>query len=170
VEFLLILLQPYVVIFTVIMVVMLALLPRRRTRVRAEAVAEQAPDLAGLTAKLGGSVSGLGQATAWTPRLQHSALQAELTLTFRRGPWHVRVTEAADDSAVREHWIEVATMPVPPRKVRQEFLELSFEDGFVHVVGDGPVRPEELVVVVDMILEALDGTFGVAPRDPSAVV
>jgi len=161
-EFLLILLQPYVVI----MVVMLALLPQRRARVRAE----QTPDLAELASKLGGCVSGLGQAVAWTPRLRRSELQAELSLTFRRGPWHVRVTEAADDSAVREHWIEVATMPVPPRKVRQEFLELSFEDGFVHVVDDGPIRPDELVVVVDMILETLDGTFGVAPRDPSAVV
>jgi hypothetical protein len=166
VEFLLMRLQPYVVIFVVIMVVMLALLPQRR----GSALAERTPDLAELASKLGGRVSGLGQAVAWTPRLQRSELQAELSLTFRRGPWHVRVTEAADDSAVREHWIEVATMPVPPGKVRKEFLELSFEDGFVHVVGEGPVRPEELVVVVDLILETLDGTFGVAPRNPSAVV
>jgi hypothetical protein len=42
---------------------------------------------------------------------------------------------------VHEHWVEVATMPLPARELTFEFFELSLEDGFVHAVcGSGAGR------------------------------
>ncbi|GGU74114.1 hypothetical protein [Lentzea flava] len=172
-----ILLQPHVMVLIAIVVVFYALLPERRARARAKAIAEQSPALTELAAELGGTLSGPGMAAAWSPRLQHSKYRAELTLDFQRGPWHVHVTEAcnprpvmSDNVVLHQHWIEVATMPLPKRTVKLEFFELSFEDGFVHVVGQGQVRSDELVFLVDMILETLDLMPGVEPRDPTAVV
>jgi hypothetical protein len=177
-EFLLmLLLQPHVVVFIAIAVVFYALLPERRARARAKAIAEQSPAMTELAANLGGTLSGPDKAAAWSPRLQRSNYEAELTLDFQHGPWHVRVTEAcnpkprmSDNIVVHRHWIEVATMPLPKWTVRLEFFELSFEDGYVHVVGQGQVRSDELVFLVDMILETLELMPGVEPRDPTAVV
>ena len=172
-----ILLQPHVVVFIAFFVVFLALLPQRRARARAKALAAQTPALTELASKLDGSLSGPGEAAAWSPRLQRSKPQAELSLDFRRGPWHVRVTEActertgtSDALLLHEHWIEVATMPLPKRSMRFEFFSLSFEDGFVRTVCQGQIRPDEVVFLVDMILETLDLIAGVEPRDPSAIV
>jgi hypothetical protein len=177
VDFLLILLQPHVVVFIAAAVVFFALLPQRRARARSEAVAAQSPRLTELASKLGGSLSAPGEAAAWSPRLQRSKLEAELTLAFQRGPWHVRVTEAcnpkprlSDNLLEYEHWIEVATLPLPPHEVRLEFFWLSFADGFVRSVCGGQIRPDELEFLVDMILETLDLMPGVEPRDPTAVV
>ncbi|PWK91091.1 hypothetical protein C8D88_1011122 [Lentzea atacamensis] len=176
-EILAILLQPHVMVVIAISVVMAALLPHRRARARSEALASRSPAMAELAKTLDGSLSGQAQAGAWSPRLQRSKPEAELSLDFRRGPWHVRVTEACNPKPrfteallEYEHWIEIATMPVPPRKMRLEFFSLSFEDGFVHTVCQGQVRPDELVFLVDMILETLDLMPGVEPRDPTAVV
>lgn len=69
-----------------------------------------------------------------------------------------------------EHWIEVATISLPRRRVPLEFFTLYFEDGFVRVECDGQIRPDELEFLVDMILETLDLMPGVEPRDPTAVV
>ncbi|SFR15371.1 hypothetical protein SAMN04488564_104137 [Lentzea waywayandensis] len=176
-DFLLILLQPHVVVLIAIVIVMhTVVVPRWRTRGRAKARAEQDPVLTELAKSLGGSVSGPGQASAWTPRLQRSRSEAELTLDFQRGPWHVRLTEACNprprSEAVLEyeHWIEVATTPVPARKIPLEFFTLSFEDGFVQVECQGRIQSDDIVFLVDMILERLDAIRDVEPRDPSAVV
>jgi hypothetical protein len=167
-----ILLLPHVVVVIAIWVVMAALLPKRRARARAKAVADQTPPLTELASKLGGSLSVPGE--AWTPRLQRSKPQADLTLEFRRGPWPVRVTEACNPKPLfsgnlieHEHWIEIATIPLPTRKMRFEFFSLSFEDGVVHAVCQGPIQPDELVFLVDLIVETLDRIPGVEPRDPA---
>ncbi|NKE61556.1 hypothetical protein FXN61_34265 [Lentzea sp. PSKA42] len=151
--------------------------PRWRARERSKVLAEQTPALAELAESLGGSLSGEGQASAWSPRLQRSKSEAELSLDFERGPWHVRLTEACNPRPVLtdalltyEHWIEVATVPVPPRKVRLEFFTLSLEDGFVHVVCQDRVQPDEIVFLVDMIVETLDVMPDVEPRHPSATI
>lgn len=175
-DFLLILLQPHVVVFIAIAVVFYALLPQRRARARARALAAQSPALTELASKLGGTLSGPGEAAAWTPRLQRSKYKAELTLAFQRGPWHVRLTEACNPKATSEalishqHWIEVATIPLPQRETRLEFFELSFEDGFVHTVCQGQIQVDEIEFLIGMILETLDLMPGVEPRDPTAVV
>ncbi|GAB2871717.1 hypothetical protein [Lentzea nigeriaca] len=58
-EFLLtLLLQPHVVVFIAIVVVFYALLPERRARARAKAIAEQSPAMSELAADLGGTLSG----------------------------------------------------------------------------------------------------------------
>jgi hypothetical protein len=124
-DILLILLQPHVVVVIAIAVVFYTTLrPRWRARERSKVLAEQTPALTELAESLGGSLSGEGQASAWSPRLQRSKSEAELSLDFeQRGPWHVRLTEACNPRPVLtdalltyEHWIEVATVPVPPRK------------------------------------------------------
>lgn len=69
-----------------------------------------------------------------------------------------------------EHWIEVATIPLPRRRVPLEFFTLYFEDGFARVECDGQIRPDELEFLVDMILETLDLMPGVEPRDPTTVI
>jgi hypothetical protein len=69
-----------------------------------------------------------------------------------------------------EHWVEVATMPLPARELTFEFFELSFEDGFVHAVCGGQVRADEIEFLVGMIIETLDRMPGVEPRDPTAVL
>jgi hypothetical protein len=173
-DFLLIVLQPHVMVFIALAVVFCALRPGWRARERSKGLAEQTPALTDLAQSLGGTLLGPGQAAAWSPRLARSRAKAELSLDFRRGVWHVRVTEACDSKPlftdnllVHEHWIEVATVPLPPRTVRLEFFSLSFEDGFVHTVCQGRVRPDELVHLVDVVLEALDRMSGVEPRDPS---
>lgn len=175
-DFLLIVLQPHVVVVIALAVVFYTVLrPRWRAREHSKGLAEQTPALTDLAESLGGTLSGPGQASAWSPALQRSRAKAELSLDFRRGPWHVRVTEACnpkpvftDNLLVYEHWIEAATAPVPPRKVRLEFFTLSFEDGFVHTVCQGKVQPDELVHLVDMVVETLDRMSDVEPRDPSA--
>jgi hypothetical protein len=55
-------------------------------------------------------------------------------------------------------------------KGRLEFFTLSFEDGFVHVVCQDRVQPDEIVFLVDMILETLDVMPDVEPRHPSATI
>ncbi|MEV6244229.1 hypothetical protein [Lentzea sp. NPDC051838] len=176
-DFLLILLQPHVVVVIALAVVFIALRPQFRADARKKAVAEQSPALNELAAHLGGDLSGPGEAAAWSPRLQRSKPEAELSLTFPRGPWHVRVTEACNPTprlsnnlVEHEHWIEVATTPLPTRELKFEFFDLSFEDGFVHTKCQGQIRPDELVFLVDMIVETLDRMPGVEPRDPTAVL
>ncbi|MET9628031.1 hypothetical protein ABZX92_11270 [Lentzea sp. NPDC006480] len=174
-DFLGFLLQRLVVIFIGIVVLFAVQNPHRRARARSQAVAEQTPVMTELAAKLGGSLSGPSEAAAWTPRLRRRSkkYEPELTLTFQRGPWHVRVTEAcnpkpmASDALLRyEHWIEVATDPLPQRALRFDFFELSFEDGFVHTVCQGQIRADEIEFLVDMILETLDLMPGVEPGNP----
>lgn len=140
---------------------------------RAKAVADQTPHLTALAESLGGDLLiGTGVASAWSPKLRRPSL----TLAFQRGPWHVRVSETsyAQGSALGgrnvafEHWIEVATVPLPRRRAPLEFFTLYFEDGFARVETTGQIQTDELVFLVDMILETLDLMPGVEPRDPAA--
>ncbi|USX49723.1 hypothetical protein [Lentzea sp. HUAS12] len=173
-DFLLIFLQPHVMVGIALITVLVALRPHQRARARARAFIQQNSALAVLAESLGGKLA--TKASAWSPRLQRSKLEPELSLDFQRGPWHVRVTQAfnprphSDALLAYEHWIEIATMPVPTRKIPLEFFTLSFEDGFVHVVCQGEVPSDEIVFLVDMILEKLGRVRDVEPRDPSAVV
>ncbi|MDX8036888.1 hypothetical protein SK803_42400 [Lentzea sp. BCCO 10_0856] len=141
---------------------------------RANALAEQTPLLAELAESLGGELMGPDKASTWSPKLRWPAL----TLAFQRGPWHVRVSETSrargpgrgDTNVIFAHWIEIATVPVPHRRLPLEFFELIFEDGFVRVECGGQIQADELVFLVDMIVETLDLMSGVEPRDPSAIV
>ncbi|MEU7530381.1 hypothetical protein AB0A74_31955 [Saccharothrix sp. NPDC042600] len=92
--------------------------------------------------ELGGRVTGPDGATAWSAGLRgpmadeatgvpgrlfpRSRPGFDLAMDFRRGPWHVRVTEASVRTAVvagagarwdREHRIEVATTALPAMKL-----------------------------------------------------
>ena len=78
------------------------------------------------------------------------------------------------------HWSRASAEPWrtrPPRgrpgssgEIRLEFFTLSFEDGFVHVVCQGRIPPDDIVFLIDMILEKLDEIRDVEPRNPTAVV
>jgi hypothetical protein len=150
--------------------------PRWFAHERERALTQQTPALTALADSLGGSVTGPDGAGPWSPKLQARKPRPELTLDFRRGPWHVRVTEVSIESGPlsgtailqHEHWIEVATVPVPRRVVPHEFFPLTFEDGFVYTECQGQVDPDGLVFAVDVILETLDRVPGVEPRDPAA--
>jgi len=165
----------FVIIVAVTVITLLVLRGPRQAKARAKAAAEHTPSLTPLAESLHGKVLGPGTASAWSPTLQRTLHKPVLTLEFQRGPWHVRVTEASrsqgallgDGRTLFEHWIEVATIPLPRRRVPLEFFTLYFEDGFVHTESSGPIRPDELVFGVDMILETLDLMPGVEPRDPA---
>lgn len=139
---------------------------------RERSLTQQTPALTALAERLGGTLTGSG---VWSPKLRARKPRPELTLEFRRGPWHVRVTEVSIESGPlsgsaimqHEHWIEVATAPVPRRVVPHEFFRLTFEDGFVYTECQGQVDPDGLVFAVDVILETLDRLPGVEPRDPA---
>lgn len=147
---------------------------RWQTAERETSVVEQTPVLTELAERLGGTVIGPDDASAWSAKLQRH--RPNLNLDFQRGPWHVRVSEVfiarepllSDNLVAFEHWIEVATAPVPTRRVPLEFFTLYFEDGFVRVECEGQIRPDEIVFLVDMILETLDLMPGVEPRNPAA--
>lgn len=165
-----------VIVVAVVVITVLVLRGPRQAKARVRAAVERAPSLTPLAESLGGKVIGPGAAGAWSPALQRASHRPDLTLEFQRGPWHVRVTEASstqgelfnDGQMSFEHWIEVATIPLPRRRAPLEFFALYFEDGFVRAECEGQIRPDELVFLVDMILETLDLMPGVEPRDPAA--
>ncbi|MDT7785240.1 MAG: hypothetical protein QOF58_3659 [Pseudonocardiales bacterium] len=166
------------IIVAVTVITALVLRDPQRAKARAKAADAHIPSLTPLAESLDGKVLGPGEASAWSPALQRALHKPGLTLEFQCGPWRVRVTEA---SLVRgplfgagqvffEQWIEVATIPLAQRRVRLEFFTLDFEDGFVHTESSGPIRPDELLFGVDMILETLDLIPGVEPRNPAAAL
>ena len=162
-----------VIIIAVTVITVLVLHNRRQPVARAKAAADHTPSLTALAEELGGRLIGPGEASAWSPALQRAQHKPVLTIEFQRGPWHVRVTEAAykplDHNMSFEHWIEIATVPVTRRRAPLEFFTLFFENGFARVECSDRIRPDELVFLVDMILETLELMPGVEPRDPAAV-
>lgn len=168
-----------VIVVAVAVITALVLRGPKRAAARTKAAVEHTPALTAVAETLGGKLIGPDEASAWSPALQRAQHKPGLSLDFQRGPWHVRVTEAshardpllANDNLMSfEHWIEVATIPLPRRRVPLEFFTLYFEDGFVRVECDGEIRPDEIELLVDMILETLDLMPGVEPRDPNAVI
>ncbi|WP_112262636.1 hypothetical protein [Lentzea terrae] len=167
-----------VIVVAVAVITALVLRGPRQAKARTQAAASRTPSLMPLAESLGGKLAGPGEASAWSRALQRAQHKPGLSLEFHRGPWHVRVTEAsyAPDALLPnnqmsfEHWIEVATIPLPRRRVPLEFFTLYFEDGFARVECDGQIRPDELEFLVDMILETLDLMPGVEPRDPTTVI
>lgn len=161
------------IVVAVAVITALVLRGPKQAAARTQAAAEHAPALAAVAERLGAKLIGPGEASAWSPALQRAQHKPGLSLDFQRGPWHVRVTEASyardplqpnDNMMSFEHWIEVATIPLPRRRVPLEFFTLYFEDGFVRVECAGEIRPDELEFLVDMILETLDLMPGVEPR------
>lgn len=167
------------IVVAVAVITFLVLRGPKQATARTKAAAKHTTALTPLAESLGGKLIGPGEANAWSPALQRAQHKPGLSLEFQRGPWHVRVTEASyardallpnENRMSFEHWIEVATIPSPRRRVPLEFFTLYFEDGFARVECDGEIRPDELVFLVDMILETLDLMPGVEPRDPTAVL
>ncbi|USX49719.1 hypothetical protein [Lentzea sp. HUAS12] len=101
---------------------------------------EQAVALAPLAAELGGAVVGADRAAAWSADLraplaahttgvvdkllQRSKPRFDLAVDLRRGPWHVRVSQASmrrqgSNGVLRliEHRFEVATVRVAPMRI-----------------------------------------------------
>jgi hypothetical protein len=160
------------VIFSVVITVGAVLSHHQSAGRRAYALADQTPALTALADTLGGELLGPCAANTWSPKLR----RPELTLAFQRGPWHVRVSETSraqgsgllDSNVAFEHWIEVATVSLPRRRVPLEFFTLYFEDGFARAEYSGQIQCDEIVFLVDMILETLDLMPGVEPRDPVA--
>lgn len=108
-----------------------------------------------LVQRLGGRLLGPGEAAMWTDELRkpfttrfsiafRSKRQFDLSLDFQRGPWHVRVTEAAIryDSRgygvtwLQEHRIEIATARLAPLKMKRP-------DKY-NVNNDQPLSPGQL--------------------------
>ncbi|MFI6101983.1 hypothetical protein ACIA8G_41075 [Lentzea sp. NPDC051213] len=166
----------FVIVIATVVIVAYVLRTRALSARRSKVVAEQIPALTALAESLDGEVIGPDGASPWSPKLQRAAHQPGATLGFRRGPWHVRVTEASqvtdpvlsDSGQIWfEHWIEVATVLLPQRRIPLEFFTLYFEDGFVHTECQGKIQPDELVFLVDMIVETLELMPGVEPRNPA---
>ncbi|MFS8099837.1 hypothetical protein LFM09_22175 [Lentzea alba] len=75
--------------------------PRWFANERDRALVTQTPALTALAESLGGTLTGPDGAGAWSPRLQRAKSRPELTLDFRRGSWHVRVTEVS----IEQGWL-----------------------------------------------------------------
>ncbi len=168
---------------------------------------EQIATLKPVSARLGGTVIGQdeGDTAAWSagvlgPVVEHvegwyatwlrrSKPQWDLAMDFRRGPWHVRVTEASVRVAAysgygvrweQEHRIEVATARMAPMRVvrprkrgtdGQPLSPKEFESQWASWLAERPVSAQDDHVEWHRVRLAppMDKEFFASGSDPSAV-
>jgi hypothetical protein len=162
---------------------------RSHEKARGEHIAALTP----LANSLGGTVTGPeGATTAWSALLrgplvhevdgflnklfQRSKPQFDVAMDFRRGPWHVRVTEASVRVAVvngygvrweQEHRIEVATGRLAPMKILRP---VSKDQRFEGWVTERPLTAERDQAGWHpvMLVPPMDEEFYACGSDPAA--
>jgi hypothetical protein len=192
-------LTPYFLAWTAAAIVFLVVRRWWHFRGHAKRREAQIAALTPLAQRIGGRVLGPDEAAMWTAELckpfwnefsvaLRSKRQFDLSLDFRRGPWHVRVTEASVRYDVRgfgvrwlqEHRIEIATARLAPLKVRrptkydvnngQPLSPSRLESEWTQIVSCEPetAKQADAQWVPVPLLPPMDQEFSAYGSDPAA--